>query len=101
MLIGNFEIRLPFTGPRALSLIKSNFLITDLNLFFDAGLSFFETEDLKENAYIQHIPIFSTGVSMRVNLFGYMVIEPYFAIPLAAPESPRNWRFGLNFIPGW
>lgn len=101
MLVGNFEIRLPFTGPRALSLIKSNFLITDLNLFFDAGLSLFELEDLEKDAYIQHIPILSTGVSMRVNLFGYMVIEPYFAIPLSAPESQRNWRFGLNFIPGW
>ncbi|MBN8677277.1 MAG: PD40 domain-containing protein [Chitinophagales bacterium] len=101
MLIGNFEIRLPFTGPRQLSLIKSNFLITDLNVFFDAGLSFYELDDLKEGAYIKHIPIFSTGVSMRVNLFGYLVLEPYFALPITAPESQRSWRFGLNFIPGW
>lgn len=101
MLIGNFEIRLPFTGPRQLSLIKSNFLITDLNLFFDAGLSFYEKEDLKKDAYIQHVPILSTGVSLRVNLFGYMVLEPYFALPISAPESQKSWRFGLNFIPGW
>lgn len=101
MLVGNFEIRLPFTGPRQLSLIKSNFLVSDLNLFFDAGVAFYETSDLKSDAFFKHTPIFSTGVSLRVNLFGYLVLEPYFAIPLSAPESERSWRFGLNFIPGW
>jgi hypothetical protein len=101
MLVGNFEVRLPFTGPRRLSLIKSNFLVTDLNLFFDAGLAFYEGADLKEGAYLQHKPILSTGVSLRVNLFGYLVLEPYFALPISAPESEKTWRFGLNFIPGW
>jgi Tol biopolymer transport system component len=101
MVVGNFEIRIPFTGPRQLSLIKSNFLITDLNLFFDAGLAFYTKDELREDAFIQHKPIFSTGVSMRVNLFGYLVLEPYFALPISAPESERTWRFGLNFIPGW
>lgn len=101
MVVGNFEIRLPFTGPRKLSLIKSNFLVTDLNLFFDAGLAFYTKDELREDAYIQHKPIFSTGVSLRVNLFGYLVLEPYFALPISAPKSEKTWRFGLNFIPGW
>ncbi len=101
LLVGNFEVRLPFTGPRQLSVIKSNFLVTDLNLFFDAGLAFFTRDELREDAFIQHRPIFSTGVSVRVNLFGYLVLEPYFALPISAPESQRTWRFGLNFIPGW
>ena len=101
MVVGNVEIRLPFTGPRRLSVIKSNFLVTDLNVFFDAGMAFYENSDLKEGAFLQHKPIFSTGVSMRVNLFGYLVLEPYFALPISAPESERTWRFGLNFIPGW
>lgn len=101
MIVGNVEIRLPFTGPRRLSVIKSNFLVTDLNVFFDAGMAFYENSDLKEGAFLQHKPIFSTGVSVRVNLFGYLVLEPYFALPISAPESERTWRFGLNFIPGW
>ena len=101
MVVGNFEVRLPFTGPRRLSLIKSNFIVTDLNLFFDAGLAFYENADLKKDAFLQHKPIFSTGVSLRVNLFGYLVLEPYFALPISAPESEKTWRFGLNFIPGW
>jgi len=101
LLVGNFEIRLPFTGPKRLALIKSNFLITDLNLFFDAGLAFYTKDELREDSYIQHRPILSAGVSMRVNLFGYLVLEPYFALPISAPESEKTWRFGLNFIPGW
>lgn len=101
MVVGNFEVRLPFTGPRKLALIGSKFLVSDLNLFFDAGLAFYTRDELREDAYIQHKPILSTGVSLRVNLFGYLVLEPYFAIPLSAPESERTWRFGLNFIPGW
>lgn len=107
--IGNFEVRLPFTGPRRLSLIKSGFLITDLNLFFDAGLSFydksdFQTEDpepLDGKDHVVRKPVYSTGVSLRVNVFNYLVVEPYFALPLSVPKEQRRWAFGLNFIPGW
>ncbi len=104
LLVANFEIRLPFTGPRQLAVINSNFLVSDLNVLFDAGLGFFEAEDLKENpnnGSIQHKPILSTGVSLRVNLFGVFVLEPYFALPLSVPSERRNWVFGLNWIPGW
>jgi Tol biopolymer transport system component len=111
MLVGNFEIRLPFTGPRQLSLIKSNFLITDLNLFFDAGVAFFEQNDLKERPVdedpldgrdpVRHRPLLSAGASLRVNLFGYLVLEPYFALPISIDKERREWQFGLNFIPGW
>jgi hypothetical protein len=48
-----------------------------------------------------HRPILSTGASIRINLFGYLVLEPYFAFPLSAPEDRRQWVWGLDFIPGW
>ena len=109
--IANFEIRLPFTGPRQLSVIKSGFLITDLNLFFDAGLGYFTSNDLKKNPVdddpldgrdpIQHKPLFSTGISLRINLFGVLVLEPYYALPLSVPKDKRGWTFGFNFVPGW
>lgn len=111
ILVGNFEVRLPFTGPRQLSLINSNFLITDLNLFFDAGLGFFTENDLKKQPVdpdpndgsdpIRHKPLLSAGISLRVNLFGALVLEPYFALPLTVPKERREWQWGLNFIPGW
>mgnify|MGYP000866567983 CR=1 FL=1 len=110
--IANFEIRLPFTGPRQLSLINTNgFLVTDLNLFFDAGIGFFTKNDLKKNPVdedpldgrdpIQHKPLFSAGISLRVNLFGVLVLEPYYALPLSVSKEKRSWTFGFNFVPGW
>lgn len=107
--VGNFEVRLPFTGPRKLSLIKSGFLITDLNLFFDAGLSFYDRTDFQKEDpepldgkdHVVRKPVYSTGVSLRVNLFNYIVVEPYVALPLSVPKEQRRWAFGLNFVPGW
>ncbi len=109
LIVANAEIRIPFTGPRRLSLIRSNFLVTDLNFFFDAGLAFydktsFDAEDPTpfdgRNHYV-HKPILSAGVSLRVNLFNYLVLEPYYAFPISAQKENRKWVFGLNFIPGW
>ncbi|MCA0236643.1 MAG: hypothetical protein LCH81_09695 [Bacteroidetes bacterium] len=107
--VGNFEVRLPFTGPRRLSLIKSGFLITDLNLFFDAGLSFFDKTDFQKEDpnpldgkdHVVRKPVYSTGVSLRVNVFNYLVLEPYFALPLSVPAENRRWTFGFNLVPGW
>ncbi|MCC6462192.1 MAG: PD40 domain-containing protein [Saprospiraceae bacterium] len=105
--VANVELRLPFTGPKKLALISSNFLLTDLNLFFDAGLGWFTADDLKRrdennptNA-LQHKPILSAGVSLRLNLFGVLVLEPYYALPISVNKDNRRWQFGLNIIPGW
>ncbi|TNE52631.1 MAG: hypothetical protein EP344_15565 [Bacteroidetes bacterium] len=107
ILVGNVEIRLPFTGPKRLALIPTNILLTDLNLFFDAGLGWFINEDLKKQdetdpfAPIQHKPMLSAGISLRVNVFGALILEPYYALPLSVPSDRRNWVLGLNIVPGW
>lgn len=101
--VANFEIRLPFTGPRGLALIPARGFLTDLNLFFDAGVAWFESDDLKpqNGTNLQHKPIASTGVSLRINLLGALIIEPYFALPLSVDKSLRQWGWGLNIQPGW
>lgn len=102
ILVSNFEVRLPFTGPEQLSLIKSGFLFTDLNFFVDGGLAWFDGQqfDTENNLsqYSDAKPVFSVGVSVRANLFGALVIEPYYAKPLFEGAKPG---FGLNIIPGW
>lgn len=103
MLVSNFEIRLPFTGPKRLALIPSNFLFTDFNLFVDGGLAYFNYNQLNGNpednkGYLTAKPVFSAGASVRVNLFGALVLEPYYAVPLI--KGARG-TFGLNFLPGW
>ncbi|MBK8502638.1 MAG: PD40 domain-containing protein [Saprospiraceae bacterium] len=92
--VANAEIRLPFTGPKKLSMIKSGFLLTDLVAFFDIGVAW--QNDLVGN--FDPNPIMSTGLALRVNLFGAFIIEPYLAKPL---QSDQGWTFGLNFVPGW
>lgn len=112
----NLEMRLPFTGPEKLSQFKSGFLFSDLNLFFDAGLAWndgnqvkFQTApdrigtDAAGNAIYntnQRVPALSAGISLRVNLFGYFVLEPYFAIPFNRTDVNKP-VFGLGFTPGW
>ncbi len=105
----NAEIRIPFTGPKQLALIGSKFLLTDLNFFFDGGVVFDEFSHFSDGepvtvdreGTVQNLkPHFakSIGVSARVNLFGAMILEPYWAFPL---EKNSRVQFGLNFIPGW
>jgi Tol biopolymer transport system component len=102
--VGNAEIRLPFTGPRGLALIPTRAFVSDLNIFFDSGLAWFTRDQLNENPInsgVQHTPFLSTGVSLRANLFGYLIVEPYFSLPLSIDKDLRQWGWGLNIQPGW
>ena len=106
LFIGNVELRIPFTGPKQLALIKSKFLFSDLNLFVDGGLAFTDFSQLgggqegEEGTAFGPVarPIFTAGVSTRINVFGQLVVEPYFARPLIKDAS---WSFGVNLLPGW
>jgi len=107
MITGSFEVRLPFTGPERLAAIKSGFLFSDLNLFFDTGVAWgyhyeydaYYNEFLTKRNYNDSKWISSLGVSARINLFGQLILEPYYAFPLNLNKS--GGVFGLNFVPGW
>jgi hypothetical protein len=45
------------------------------------------------------IPVFSTGVSARINFLGYLIFEAYLAHPFQRPQ--RNWVWGFQLAPGW
>lgn len=109
VILGQAEVRLPFTGPKRLSVIGSNFLFTDLAAFIDAGTAFDKYEDITfvtkrdETASVANadksIVVMTAGLSMRVNLFGALILEPYYAVPLR--ENSKG-EFGINFLlPGW
>ncbi len=116
--VANFEVRLPFTGPEKLSVIPSKFLFSELNLFFDAGLAWSKGDVVKLNqkgpdqigtsgpnntpVYARNVkvPALSAGISARVNVFGYFVLEPYLAFPFNRLDVGKP-VFGLAFSPGW
>lgn len=113
------EIRLPLTGPEQIALIKSRTLFSDINFFIDGGVAWTKNEQLSgpiytlgadgepfinpltgepHEAYNAAKPVFSAGVSLRLNLFGALIVEPYYAWPLVKGTKAV---FGINLIPGW
>jgi len=90
-------------------------------LFFDAGLAWSPTDKVTFGSpqYVKtvtspdpitgaptatpvysHVPATSAGVSLRINVFGAFVLEPYLAIPFQRNDVTYP-VFGLNFAPGW
>jgi len=102
--VANAELRLPLSGPKPLALIGSKYFLTDLNLFFDGGLAWSKGDKPKitweKAAFDQRVPVFSAGASLRINVLGYLIIEPYLAVPFQN-GGWQNKQFGLNFVPGW
>jgi Tol biopolymer transport system component len=124
LMLGNAEIRLPFTGPKKLAIIPSRYVFSDLNLFFDMGMAFDDFREFKDGrerdvvlrddngnivldsngspiTQIQTIKptlVSSIGISLRVNLFGAIILEPYYARPLV---DGGRFSFGMNIVPGW
>jgi len=42
--------------------------------------------------------VMSSGVALRINLMGALIVEPYFAWPL---EKETRAVFGVNLMPGF
>lgn len=106
MIISNFEVRLPFTGPKRLALIRSKFFYSELTGFMDGGIAWKRNSRLamasepSSTGDLKRVPVFSAGASVRINVFGMLVLEPYYAIPFQR-KGFENGVFGLNFAPGW
>ncbi len=115
VILSGLEVRFPFTGPERIALISSRIFFTELNLFLDAGVAWsgynrltlnpdkiteqkIEVNEREEYKY--RFPVFSAGASVRINLFGALVLEPFLAFPFQTEGISRPVT-GLNFIPGW
>ena len=120
--LASAELRVPLFGASGFGLINFPYLPTEINFFFDAGLAWnsednffdllkFDREGLTTETLLdlngnpvdirvaERIPVFSTGVSSRFNLFGYTVLEVFYAYPFQRPQ--KGAHFGFQLIPGW
>lgn len=100
--IANVEFRIPLLGTREFGLIPWGFLPVEVAPFFDAGVAMqndASTEFTFARRTTKRVPVFSTGLSTRVNLFGYGVLEAYYAYPFQRPDRGGHW--GFSFAPGW
>jgi Tol biopolymer transport system component len=105
IMVGNFEMRFPLSGPERLSLIRSQILPTEFSLFVDSGFAWDDRGlvnppiGLMGEIDLVRRPIASSGASVRANLLGYVIVEAFYAVPWQ-----RQWSggvFGLNFTPAW
>jgi len=102
--VASAEIRFPLFGVREYGLINFPYLPTEIAPFFDAGVAWSGSENgsprfaFDRNA-TDRVPVFSTGVSARMNVLGYLVFEAYYAYPFQ--RQGRGAHFGFVLSPGW
>jgi Tol biopolymer transport system component len=106
MATASVELRVPLFGTESFGLI--NFLPTEVSFFVDGGVAWTSEEApeilpvaqwFKSTRSAERIPVFSTGVTTRVNLFGYTVLEIFYAKPFQRPIKGNH--FGFQIVPGW
>jgi hypothetical protein len=98
----NLELRIPLFGTPELGLFTTRFLPIEIAPFLDAGVAWTSEESPNfefSRETLERVPVVSTGLSTRLNLFGYAVFEIYYTYPFQRPE--KGWHWGFNLAPGW
>jgi hypothetical protein len=100
--LANLELRIPLLGTADFGLIEFPWLPTEIAPFIDAGLAWTSDEspvlDFQART-ADRVPVFSAGVSSRINLLGYFILEAYYAFPFQRPDRGGHW--GFHLAPGW
>jgi outer membrane protein assembly factor BamA len=122
LAVANLEFRIPLFGTSEFGLLNMPYLPVELSPFFDAGVAYTSTEapdwrltrdagspiNCQNNTSVQQftfsscadrVPVFSTGLSARINVLGYLILEAYFAHPFQRPQ--KSWVWGFQLAPGW
>ncbi len=112
LAVANAEVRVPLFGVEQYGLIDFPFLPTELSLFVDGGLAWRSadacsggeqeipcTPVFEWDAPGQRTPVVSAGVSARINVLGFLILETYYAYPFQRPH--KGWHMGFNLAPGW
>lgn len=100
--VANFEIRIPLLGNDQLGLINMPYVATEIAPFVDAGVAWNSNESPTiefSRTATGRVPVVSAGVSARMNILGYLVLEAYYAYPFQRPE--KGGHFGFQIAPGW
>jgi hypothetical protein len=100
--VANMELRIPLLGVSELGLINFPLLPLEVSPFLDVGLAW--TQDDSPTLEFsrrtdERVPVFSTGLSARANILGYVILEAYYAYPFQRPD--KGWHWGFNLAPGW
>ncbi|MEO7521911.1 MAG: peptidase S9, partial [Gemmatimonas sp.] len=100
--VASMELRIPVLGTEQLGLINLPFVPLEISPFIDAGVAWRSGDSPKwrfDQNTSDRVPVFSTGVTARVNVLGYAVLEMFYAHPFQRPG--RGNVFGFVLAPGW
>ncbi|NIS65157.1 MAG: BamA/TamA family outer membrane protein, partial [Gemmatimonadales bacterium] len=108
MLIGNLEVRFPPLGLLGIGSGLFGFLPIEMVLFGDAGIAWWEGHDVSDPAQRDLLrpfflggerrPVYSAGAGLRMNVFGFMIIELDYVYPFS---RERGGHLQFSFIPGF
>ncbi len=103
-IVSNFEWRIPFSGPRDYAWIRSQYFFSELAIFYDAGITWNNDSQptflFTSDSNTKRIPLMSTGLALRFNILGAIIIEPFFAFPINQGKVHAG-NFGINILSGW
>ena len=102
MAATSLEVRVLLFGSRELGLFSFPFLPTELVAFADGGAAWSSDSPLNfdfTRESNERIPVFSTRVSARINVLGFVVVELMGVFPFQRPD--QGWHFDFQFSPGW
>ena len=100
--LANLEFRVPLLGFEQYGLLNFPFLPTEVSPFLDMGLAWSNGDEIDfsfQRNSLERVPVFSAGMSARVNLLGFAVLEAYYAYPFQRPD--KGWHWGFQLYPGW
>jgi hypothetical protein len=98
MLIGNLELRFPLLRPFGVRQGMYGPVPIELAFFADGGVAWM-SDQAPTFFGGNRKPIASTGMTIRVNLFGFAVGQLDIARPLQRPG--RGWLFEFSLTPGF
>jgi Tol biopolymer transport system component len=94
----NAELRFPLFQVLGLGKGYYGILPVDFLTFFDAGVAW----DSQNKPFFlggERQPVYSAGLGLRMNLFGYMIVGVNYVYPFNRPE--KGAYFELSFRPGF
>ncbi len=107
VLVGNLEVRFPPLGLLGIGSGLFGFLPIEMVLFGDAGLAWFDggnVDPTEQDALRPFFlggnrdPVYSAGAGLRMNVFGFMIIELDYVYPFS---RERGGHLQFSFTPGF
>ncbi|MBI4422060.1 MAG: PD40 domain-containing protein, partial [Gemmatimonadetes bacterium] len=98
--VANAELRFPLFGVLGLGGGYYGGVPIEMALFSDAGVAWTDSEPLWFTNGGTRRPVFSSGVALRLNLFGFAIIELAATHPWSRPDE-RGIVWQLGFAPGF